>query len=376
MAMSVKYSNLGGTLDNVALVKKLFDTVLERFINVIVGIEQFYDLNKLPFEEDVGRLKAFEERTKRGGGGVRGQLLLTQSEWEARQKKLVGEVSGGGRSQDTGGRGRGRGRGGQADAAKESTGKRDKSHIKCFKCHKYDHYANRCPGEKEEEAHHARAVETEPSVLLMETETPELHFTGEEEPTNNVWYLDNGSSNHMTGDRLKFRDIDQAVSGKLKSNLISFRKLTEIGHRNVMDDDEIVVSEKDPCRLIMRVQRTVNRLYKIELAMKKLVDKEMVRGVPLIQHSDQVYMLKIKDQAVEAFVKYKAKVENSSGQHIKILSGAGTIQVEIYSLFGWLGWIVDYLLLTDLIENWINGGNKGEDEVQGYLQLLKGPCLV
>lgn len=158
----------------------------------------------------------------------------------------------------------------------------------------------------------------------------------------------------MTGDRLKFRDIDQAVFGKvrfgdgssveimgkgsilfqgktgdqwllrdvyfipkLKSNLISFRKLTEIGHRNVMDDDEIVVSEKDPCRLIMRVQRTVNHLYKIELVpvklvclltsivdeawlwhgrlghvniqpMKKLVDKEMVGGVPLIQHSDQV----------------------------------------------------------------------------------------
>jgi hypothetical protein len=45
---------------------------------------------------------------------------------------------------------------------------------------------------------------------------PELYFTGEEEPKNNVWYLDNGASNHMCGDRLKFRDINQTVSGKVR----------------------------------------------------------------------------------------------------------------------------------------------------------------
>jgi hypothetical protein len=52
-------------LDDAALVK-MFDTVLEHYINVISRIEQFYDLKKLAFDEAVGRLKAFEERTKRG----------------------------------------------------------------------------------------------------------------------------------------------------------------------------------------------------------------------------------------------------------------------------------------------------------------------
>jgi len=428
-------------------------------------------------------LKAFDERTRRGAGGARsdnGQLLLTQSEWEARQKRSTGEGSGGGRSHDGGSRGRGRGRGGgrggrggQGEAAKDGGSKRDKSHIKCFKCHNNGHYANRCPEKKkEEEAHHVRTVETEPSVLLAETvelrlhehiETmslhsevyleeskvmPALYFVeeGDEESMNNVWYLDNGASNHMSGVRQMFRDIDHTVSGKvrfgdgsfveimgkgsilfqgrsgdqwllhdiyyvpkLKSNLISLGQLTEIGHRIVMDDDEIVVTEKNPHRLIMRVQRAVNRTYKIELApvnpicmltsigdeawlwhgrlghvnfqaMKKLVDKEMVGGVPLIQHPDQVcqdcltakqtrmlfphsalwradeplklvhvdlcgpitpstaggnkyfmllvddctrwtqvYMLKNKDQAVDAFVKYKADVENSSSHKLKIL---------------------------------------------------------
>jgi hypothetical protein len=84
-SMSVRYANLGGSLDDVALVKKILDTMPERFINVVAGIEQFFDLKKIAFDEAVGWLKAFEERTRRGGAGTRtnstGQVLLTQAEW-------------------------------------------------------------------------------------------------------------------------------------------------------------------------------------------------------------------------------------------------------------------------------------------------------
>jgi hypothetical protein len=74
----------------------MFDSVPERYINVIAGIEQFFDLKTIAFDEAVGRLKAFEERTRRETGGSRsdiGQLLLTRAEWEARQKKVSGEGS-------------------------------------------------------------------------------------------------------------------------------------------------------------------------------------------------------------------------------------------------------------------------------------------
>jgi hypothetical protein len=85
-----------------------------------------------------------------------------------------------------------------------------------------------------------------------------------------------------------------------------------------MDDDLIEVSEKNPERVIIRVQRTANRLCKIELkpvdlvcllanvgdvswlwhgrlghvnfqSLKMLVEKEMARGLPVIEHPDQVY---------------------------------------------------------------------------------------
>ena len=183
--MAVRYGNLGGSLDDQALVRKLFDTVPERFIQVIARIEQFYDLKKLPFAEAVGRLKAYEERTRKGSGSAvkssdTTQVLLTQAEWEARQKHSSGEGSGKHRSSGDGGggsRGRGRGRGGSSGGRgghSDGSVKRDKSHIKCFKCHKNGHYANRCPGEekKKEEAHHARTVEYEPTVLLAEAAVP------------------------------------------------------------------------------------------------------------------------------------------------------------------------------------------------------------
>jgi hypothetical protein len=94
----------------------------------------------------------------------------------------------------------------------------------------------------------------------------------------------------MTGDLQKFRSIDMSVSGKvrfgdgstveiqgkgsilfqgnsgdqwllddvyyipkLRSNLVSLGQLTEVGHRIVMDDDLLEVTEKKHVRLLMKV---------------------------------------------------------------------------------------------------------------------------
>ncbi|XP_062186672.1 uncharacterized protein LOC133890256 [Phragmites australis] len=160
-SMSIRYANLGETLDDAALVKKLFNTVPNRFLSVIAGIEQFYDLDKMSFEEAMGRLKAFEERTHphaySGNSIGDNQLLFTQAEWQAWQKKdggnsssskkgkshLASDSSNRGRGGRGCGRGRGRGgHGGMSCNDKESGsggGYRNKSHIKCFNCYKMGH---------------------------------------------------------------------------------------------------------------------------------------------------------------------------------------------------------------------------------------------
>ena len=50
----------------------------------------------------------------------------------------------------------------------------------------------------------------ERSVML------ELHLTGGSETSGDVWYLDNGASNHMTGDVEKFKSLDEGITGKVR----------------------------------------------------------------------------------------------------------------------------------------------------------------
>ena len=113
----------------------------------------------------------------------------------------------------------------------------------------------------------------------------------------------------MTGDLGKFKELDQGITGKvrfgdgssveimgtgsilfqcktssdqwilcevyyipkLKSNLMSLGQLTEVGHMVVMDEDYLEVVEKVTTKLVMRVRRTANRLYKIELKLAEPV---------------------------------------------------------------------------------------------------------
>ncbi|KAL9269499.1 Glyceraldehyde-3-phosphate dehydrogenase GAPCP2, chloroplastic-like protein [Drosera capensis] len=92
--MSSRFFSLGVDLDDVVLVKKLLDCVHDRYFTVIAVIEQFFNFETMPFEEDIRRLKSFEERTRlrenTGSGGS--QLMFTQIERNAPQRNNTGEV--------------------------------------------------------------------------------------------------------------------------------------------------------------------------------------------------------------------------------------------------------------------------------------------
>jgi hypothetical protein len=121
--MAVRYVELGATLDNTSMVKKLLDTVPNHLYPAMAGIK--------PFEEALSRMRAFDERSRRRGQAGRerrdDQLLLTAAEWQARQK------------------------------SKSSMGR-------CFNCGIHDHFAQDCYKPKKEEALLANADEE--SALL------------------------------------------------------------------------------------------------------------------------------------------------------------------------------------------------------------------
>ncbi|KAK8585978.1 hypothetical protein V6N13_130504 [Hibiscus sabdariffa] len=97
-AMTSKFSTLGVALEDSSLVKKLLDSVPDKYFPVVTGIEQFHDLETMPFEESIGRMKAYEERKtrlSRNTNSTERQLLLTHAKWKARQKRNNGENSSG-----------------------------------------------------------------------------------------------------------------------------------------------------------------------------------------------------------------------------------------------------------------------------------------
>ncbi|XP_076937360.1 uncharacterized protein LOC143604916 [Bidens hawaiensis] len=158
-----KYTSLGSNLEDEVLVRKLLNSVPKKYLQIVASIEQYSDLDTMPFEEAIGRLKAYEERIREQdetGDNDQSKLLLTKTDGQesSKNEEDVCECCGRGKSDHGRGRGRGRGvgrgRGGRfqpSENQKEKGKGRGKAHIRCYNCLDYGHFAYECPGPKRKE---------------------------------------------------------------------------------------------------------------------------------------------------------------------------------------------------------------------------------
>ncbi|XP_076941006.1 uncharacterized protein LOC143610395 [Bidens hawaiensis] len=148
--------------------------------------------------------------------------------------------------------------------------------------------------------------EREEKILLNEEKIhPKLYANVSSDDIE--WYLDNGASNHMIGYEPHFTEIDRAITGLVKfgdgskvsirgkgsiifnckngeqrvvhdvyyipdlySNILNLGQLTEVVCKVWMASDHLWLYEDDD-RLLMKVPRSLNRLYKIALTVGKPV---------------------------------------------------------------------------------------------------------
>lgn len=69
--------------------------------------------------------------------------------------------------------------------------------------------------EEDEDTHEADELMINEIVYLKKQKVNSNIFDADSD-TSNIWYLDNGASNYMSGNRLFFIDLDETIMGKIR----------------------------------------------------------------------------------------------------------------------------------------------------------------
>lgn len=327
--IATKSAALGEVMEESKLVKKFLKALpRSKFIQIVASIEQSIDLKNTGFEDVVGRLKAYEERIREEEyqNDHQGKLMYHKAESSSAASARGNNQGGGGRR---GGRGGSRGRGGRGfgynrghqDANtvdnRDKKGKaRDLSKIQCYRCDKFGHFVSNCPDRKQKQQHEANLTEGnetgDPTLFMLNCSQETIYLNeGKVIPRHldpkkdNVWYLDNGASNHMSGKLSLFSEINKGVKGKvkfgddsyvnicgkgsiifegqagehklltdvyyipsLKANILSLGQASESGCDIHIKDNYLTMHDREG-KLMMKVNRSPNRLYFIHLKVGK-----------------------------------------------------------------------------------------------------------
>ncbi|KAH0682822.1 hypothetical protein KY290_021411 [Solanum tuberosum] len=185
-------------IDDVRAVEKILRSLKPKFDYVVCAIEESKDLDSMTVEQLEG------ERSYKGNGQWRGRGGRGGC---GRGTSYTNKLNNEDKShQSLRGRGRGQ-RGGRGRGAYQGSNEMryDKSKIDYYNCHKIGHYSWECRKNVEETVNLVdNSKDEDESTLLLALK---------EENTNdcNLWYLNNGASNHMCGHKDNFVEITKTV---------------------------------------------------------------------------------------------------------------------------------------------------------------------
>ncbi|KAK2404089.1 hypothetical protein QL285_053465 [Trifolium repens] len=299
VTLTNQMKNCGSNLEEQETVEKVLRTLTSRFDHIVVTIEETKDLSEVKLEDLQSTLEAHEMKHGEKDQGKEDEQALyakfkkfqnLKKNW---QKNKIGKdcvedkpesSSGGGGKQ------------------KSNSKKKDKSHIQCFKCSKFGHYASECGSEKKnknqengEEAKLAENKDSDDDVNFMVTLTDETAESME-------WYFDTGCSNHMTRNRSILTDFDNCLNTKIK--LANSKSIDAKGMGNVVIQrkngrksviEKVLYVPGMQCNL-MSVGQLLDKGFKVVLGdgTLKLFDSKQNLILKSIQSKNRTFKTQLK----------------------------------------------------------------------------------
>ncbi|XP_049365854.1 uncharacterized protein LOC125830728 [Solanum verrucosum] len=216
MEISNKMQFHGEKMNDVTIVEGILCSLTPKYEYVVCSIEESKDIDALSLDELQISLLVHEQKMTRS------------STFEEQALKTFTFIS----SNSTGrgsGRGRGRGRG---DRENKDGSRKFRVNDDYNKGRGRDFLTNpRLPNEKEEKSNFAENMEGETLLMAVHAKN---------EPTEQIiWYVDTGRSNHMTGSKYSFTDLNENFQ-----STVSFGDISTV---NVMGKAVINFKTKNGC---------------------------------------------------------------------------------------------------------------------------------
>ncbi|KAJ0508279.1 putative RNA-directed DNA polymerase [Helianthus annuus] len=204
----------GETVTDQKVVEKVLRSLPVRWDHVVTAIEESKDLSVLTFDQLMGSLQAHEARVNRSVEAVTEEQAFqafSKEQTGQREDERPGSYRGRGRN-SLRGRGRGRGR----------FSGRGRGSIQCYNCNRFGHVRADCWSEPQVQAAVEEIEEEDDNKLFMaveiemkdekeveeEDDSKLLMAVGDERKgEHDIWFVDSGCSNHMTGKRSLFQSV-------------------------------------------------------------------------------------------------------------------------------------------------------------------------